>query len=145
MIGMIGGYLFNKIKNTAPKYRVLPVALFVIILLLVIYKPERLSYLAGLIAPLFMLFIVTVAINNPRFLNLLPIVFVGEISYGIYILQQPVYRLLDVINTQHIHLPKVYFFYSSLGILILFATTTYYLLELPLRRKIGALGARKAI
>ena len=144
LIGMIGGYLFSRINENTPKYKLAPLLLFVVIVLLIAFKPDNISYQTGLIAPVFMLFILTTAMNNPRLLNVRVFVFAGEISYGIYILQQPVHQYLEVLNTRHMHLSPSCFFYCSLGVLLLFSACTYYLFELPLRRLIAALGSRSA-
>ena len=141
LIGMIGGYLFNRIKHTISKYRFLPLVLFVAIFMAVAFRPEDLSYQVGLLDPLFMLLIISIAISNPRALNVRPLVYLGEISYGIYILQWPVYFWLDSLNTKHFHMPTSWLFYIALGALLLVASVSYYLMELPLKRKISA--ARK--
>lgn len=141
--GMIGGYLFNKIKNTAPKLKLLPLGLFIVIILLIAYRPEKLSYHVGLIAPLFLLLIMSIAVNDTKTLNFRPLVYLGEISYGIYILQYPVCTYLDTMNLSHFHIPRQYFFWFSLSALIGVASASYYFMELPLRKKIGAISFKR--
>ncbi len=139
LLGMIGGYIYNARKNFARLPGWLPSVLFVVIVLLIAYRPENISYHTGLIAPLFMLLIIGIAINQPRMLGVKPFVYLGEISYGIYILQQPVYKYFDAINKAHWHMPKQYFFWLALALLLLIASATYYTIEMPLRKKIGSM------
>ena len=136
LIGMAGAYVFMAAESRF-RSRVMPVILFIAIVALIAFKPDNISYVTGLIAPLFIWFIISVAANDPRFLNTRPLVFLGEISYGIYILQQPVYRYLAIINDRFLHMPPAFFFYSSVCILILVASISYYAIELPLRKAIG--------
>ena len=143
LLGMIGGYIFNRIKDTAPRIHLLPLGLFVVIILLIAYRPENLSYHVGFIAPLFLAMIISIAINNTRTLNFRPLVYLGEISYGIYILQQPVYTFCDVMNQRHLHIPKLYFFYLVLAALITAAAASYHIMELPLRKWISKTSTRK--
>ena len=142
LLGMIAGYIFNRIKGIAPKYKFLPLALFIAIILFIAYRtyrPENLSFQVGLLDPLFMLLILSIAINDPKILNIRPLVYLGEISYGIYILQWPVYQFLELMNERHMHIPMPYFFSCALIILVLFASLSYHLMELPLKRKISSI------
>jgi len=144
MIGMIGGYLFSKNKLPAERYKWSALILFCCIILLIAFRPENISYQVGLIAPVFMLFILCVAICNPKILNVKGFIFLGEISYGIYILQFPVYKFLEVFNERLVHMPKQFFFYFALFILLLAASLSYRFIEQPLRRKISSLKLNRA-
>ena len=139
LIGMAGGYLFENNKFTPGNFKWSSLVFFVIIILLIAFRPENISYQAGLIAPAFMLFILCTAISNPKILNAGGFVFLGEISYGIYILQFPVIKFLEAVNAGHWHIPNQYFFFISLGVLLAAASFTYYYVEKPLRRKISSL------
>ena len=139
MTGMVGAHLFFRRQDANKKNVLLPLLLFIVIILLVAYKPDNISYQVGLIAPVFVLFIVSVAVNNPKFLNIRPLVFLGEISYGIYILQQPVHQYFEILNNSYFHMGGLFLFYFSLFFLIVCSSVTYYLLELPLRRRIAAI------
>lgn len=144
LVGMLGGYLYGRLQFSFPRFRWLPLVAFALVMLVVAYRPQHISYQVGLIAPLFMVLILVIAINNPKWLNARPLVFLGEISYGIYILQHPVYTILDNANSQYIHISKTYFFYCSLAALILVASVTYYLVEMPVRRFMSSSFAKKA-
>ena len=140
LLGMTGGYLFARFKDALPKLRWLPLVLFAVIILLIAYRPANISYQVGLIAPVFLLLILSIAINDTRTLNFRPLVYLGEISYGIYILQWPFYIIADTMNQRHVHVPKQYFFWCALGLLIAIASASYHFFELPLRKRIS--GAR---
>ena len=71
---------------------------------------------------------------NPVFLNFRAFVFVGEISYGMYILQFPVRESMLWANRLWLRLPDTALFYCSFGVLCLVAAASYYWLEMPLRR-----------
>jgi len=140
LMGMIGGYLYNQIKPGSTKYKFLPLLFFILILVSIILRPGNLSYHVGLLDPLFMAFIISVAVKNPKFLNIKFFVFLGEISYGIYILQWPVYKFMEAINDPHLHIPQPYFFFVSLGVLLATASVSYLYFEKPLRNKINGLN-----
>ncbi len=138
LIGMVGGYLYKKMKATATKVKLLPLLLFCAIVLLIAFRPAGISYHVGLLAPLFMAFILSTAINDPKILNARWLVFLGEISYGIYILQFPVYKFLDVMNTNYMHMAAQYFFFFAAIVLVASAAISYIFFEKPLRRKINS-------
>lgn len=142
MIGMMGAAIYNDTKHKA-HYRFMPVLWMLILYVLVAFRPENLSYQTGLIAPVFMLFIISIAKNDPPVLNIKPLVLLGEISYGIYILQAPVFSCLDHINSKYFQLRWGYFFYTALLLLILISLLSYYLIEMPLRKWMGKAVERK--
>lgn len=139
LIGMIGGYLFINNKTIMPKSSWGTLALFCLVVLLIAARPDNISYQVGLIAPVFMLFIFSVAVSQPTFLNAKTFVFLGEISYGIYILQFPVFKVLKAINERYMHISVQYFFFIGLAVLLVVSALSYVLFEKPLRRKINAL------
>ena len=143
MIGMVGGYIFNKVGPAAKKYAFLPFILFCVIVVLILIKPVVIFYEVGFIAPVFMLFIISTAIANPKFLNFKPFVFLGEISYGIYILQFPIKELAGNYEPLARHFTEQQYFFVTFGLLVIAATISYYLVERPLRRIISNAGSRK--
>ena len=142
MIGMIGAYLYGLMKNKGKNLKWLPFVLFAVIVFLIAERPENISYQVGLISPIFMVFIISIALCQPRVLNYKPLVYLGEISYGIYILQQPVYKLAGNFNTLHLHIPPDIFFWLALLLLIAIASFSYNYIEVPLKRKITGLKLR---
>lgn len=90
----------------------------------------------GLFAPLFVLIIISLQLNSgiiSKLFSLRPLVFLGEISYGIYILQHPV-RLWFEEMTKNYHIGKSSIFYLYLLILILVSAIIYICVERPVRK-----------
>ena len=81
----------------------------------------------GLFSPIFILLIISLQLNAgviAKLFSLRPMVFLGEISFGIYILQYPV-RMWFEEAFQNSHLTKTSTFYLYVLILIAVAGTTY--------------------
>ncbi|MCD6010984.1 MAG: acyltransferase [Flavipsychrobacter sp.] len=133
LVGMVGGYWFMHRRPFKKRIPFMPLALFCVILLGLTLKPIHLFFDVGLFAPLFLLFIISVAVYDPVFLNSRPLVFLGEISYGIYILQFPVYATLAEFNNTHLKLSPSYFFFFAFAILCVTAIISYYFIEKPIR------------
>jgi len=131
MVGMCGAYVMERVKKLSSNFAALLV--FAVIVLLINYMPSGISMHNGLLAPLFLLLIVLIAGKDPRLLNAAPLVFLGEISYGIYILQEPVHYYIYHFNEDYLHLGGPAFFYLYLAILLLCSAISYRLVELPLR------------
>lgn len=141
LLGMIAGYIFKHKKDIVPRLRFLPLVIFIAAIAMIGYRacnPENLSYQVGLLDPLFMFLILSIAVNNPRVLNVRPLVYLGEISYGIYILQWPTYQFLQAMNDRYFQVPMPWFFFCSLSALIAFAALSYHCMEVPLKRMIAA-------
>jgi peptidoglycan/LPS O-acetylase OafA/YrhL len=141
VVGMIGSLLYFRLQDR-PQFRhpLLTPAALILTIAAILYNPYSLSYHDGFIAPLFALFILAVALGNPAFLRLQPLVFMGEISYGIYILQRPVWYFVDKqLNPKFFHLPGTALFYVYTAILIVVAGLSYYLIERPCRRWLNGL------
>ena len=137
LMGMLGVYVYGFFSKL--NIRLAPGMMFISIVLL-IHFPRDLSIHNGLLAPLFLLMIVGVALKEPFFLRLRPMVFLGEISYGIYILQAPLYYFVDYINKVQWKLTERSMFFLYFGILIVLSTLSYYFVEKPLRKKISSLA-----
>lgn len=135
MTGMCGGYLFIIVKNRGNSIYAL--ALLAITVLAINYMPADISMHNGLLAPLFLLLILAIAMKDPAFLKIRPLVLLGEASYGIYILQEPIHYFMYHLNAQYWHLEGAAYFYSYLALLVVCAGCSYYLIEKPLRRFIG--------
>jgi peptidoglycan/LPS O-acetylase OafA/YrhL len=140
MLGMAGGYIFRHTTIRPQHVRWAPLSLLALALFLIALRPDNISYHAGLIAPVFLALILSIAITNPRPLNARWLVFLGEISYGIYILQFPVHDFMKALNTRLLHLPEPWFFYATLLMLILTAAVSYTLIEAPVRRWVNRSG-----
>lgn len=90
---------------------------------------------SGLYSPLFVIIILGLHANRNFFIKTisLPIfMFLGEISFGIYILQHPVYLLFEYI-TKNMTIEPTTAFYLFLAVLILIASMVYLFIEKPAR------------
>lgn len=137
LLGMMGVYVYDLFKKADVRISSFMMLVSVFLLL---HFPRDLSVHNGILAPFFLLMIVGIALREPLLLRVKPMVFLGEISYGIYILQAPLYYFVDYINTKQWHLPERSMFFLYVSILILLATLSYYLVEQPLRKKISSLA-----
>lgn len=136
VLGMTGYYFMNLIVARNIKLHVLGV--LVLIILSLMYLPY--SKHNGLLSPLFLLLIIGIAVKSKTVLNVRPLVWLGEISYGIYILQMPVNYFTAKLNAKYFHLEGGAFFWFFLVVLIIVSTICYTYLEQPLRRKINGLN-----
>jgi len=141
MIGMTGAYFYFLIKDKDYfKSRLISLGLLAIIVVLIHLLSSNAVILSALLVPIFMLLIIAVAVENPKLLNWTPLVFIGEISYGIYILQRPVhYYVVDQINSKYFHLTGSSLFYIYFLSLLAISSLSYYIIERPLRRKINSM------
>ena len=91
-----------------------------------------------LFAPiLFLIFILFLSLNKTGFITRLfstrGFIFLGEISYGIYILQRPVFSSLILLNDKFHLINDGQVFYAGLFILLIVSTVLYYVIEVPVK------------
>jgi len=141
ILGMMGGYYFTICE--VKKVRLSSLVAFVVIVLLINFLPRTISTHNGLLAPFFLVFIIAIALNEPYVLTVKPLLFFGEISYGIYILQFPVHYYITLWNGWYWKLSATKEFYLMLTTLFILATVSFYLIEKPLRNKINSIQIRK--
>ncbi|WP_276131887.1 acyltransferase family protein [Polluticoccus soli] len=134
-VGMVGGYLFFQYKKRGIKYA--SVWPLVAIVLLVNFMPRSVSLHNGLLAPLYMLLVLAVALHNSSWLRWRPLVFLGEVSYGIYIFQEPVHRYAVNLNGRYLQLSEPVFFYTYTIALVGVAALCYHLVEKPIRNMLN--------
>jgi len=139
IIGILAGVIAVRYLKHNNKSQIKWLSLIVIITLLLLYfKPTRLNYHNGLISPIFALFIVLLSIDNSILTKLFrqkAFTHLGEISYGIYILQFPVFFFYTAALTYFgykINQPLFFIF-----IFILISDLAYRFIEKPLRLKIN--------
>lgn len=139
LIGNLAGLLFiDKFKGKEINCDWLILIITFIIIILLKYD-IGLYFHNGLMAILFVPLIFALSINKgliARFSNLKIMVFLGEISYGIYILQKPIFSFvrgtLIYLNIDN-NLIK---FYLPLFALIIISAISYRFIESPLRVRI---------
>ena len=139
LMGNLAGLYFinyNKPKKNNDYFILIVLALIILALRFDI----GLDYHNGGLSVLFVPLILLIAHNKgiiTKICNWKPFIFLGEISYGIYILQVPIYRgatkLFKSLNLEHPFLK----FYISLVLLIIVSALSYKYIEKPLRQKIN--------
>lgn len=94
----------------------------------------------GLLAPLFVLIIISLQMNQKGITTLFilkPFVFLGNISYAMYILQHPVREWFEqMLKYTSFSPPKPIIFYIYLITLILISSLAFLYIEKPLRKRI---------
>jgi len=136
VIGMAGYYFYTYNKEQMSKMPAL--ITLAIVVLSIIYLPF--SKHNGLLSPLFVLLIVSIACKNNSWLASKPLVWLGEVSYGIYILQMPVNYYFSHVNAKFIGLTSNWFFFSFVIVLIGVSGLCYHFVEKPFRSKINSLN-----
>ncbi len=135
LIGNLAGILFTgKTKNY--DFGILGcTAVFVLLL----KYPMNLFFHNGLLAVVFVPIIYILASNTGIITSIFRTKFavlLGEISYGIYILQAPVFLLMQKVFKHYNISEPVRCFYVYFTVLLAVSTISYYLIEKPLREKI---------
>lgn len=143
LIGSLAGIIlmtrFNKYKKNYDWQVLLALVTVPIILK---YYPNLL-YENGLLAPLFAILIFLISINEGRLTTLFrwpALIFLGEISYGIYILQAPIFRYMKYVFPYIGINNSSAIFYISLLALIFVSAVSYMWIEKPLRKYISNLN-----
>lgn len=96
----------------------------------------KLAYNNGLIAPLFIAFIVFLALDRTvisKVLSLSFLVLLGEASYSLYILQRPVYGVYKQATARFLPDGSTLHFYIFIIVLTVLAILSYRYFETPLR------------
>ncbi len=91
----------------------------------------------GMVAPLFAIFVLWLSCQSnglSRWLSSPALVYMGDISYGVYLLQVPVSTLAFYANSRWLHLPTGSYLLIYLLLLCLVAAASYHYIEQPARR-----------
>lgn len=153
MIGFIAGawLLEGKLDRLAAptvNNSALLLSLCLIILLLVIRQPLitatgiNVDYTNGMIAPLFLAFIVLLTLNRSCISTWLQhkwMILLGEASFSLYILQKPLHGIYEKLASPWIAENSALYFYLFVVVLTGAAILSFWLLETPLRRFINSL------
>lgn len=138
LVGNLFGLLFLKYGVKAIRnYDLIIIGLNLLLILVLIYNPG-INLFGGLILVVFAPLVYLIACNNGKLTkisNHKTLIFLGEISYGIYILQFPIYYLLKYFyKTFNITvIGDGLKFYVLLVVLILFSAFSYLYIEKPMR------------
>ncbi|MCO6146585.1 acyltransferase [Flavobacterium sp. NRK1] len=138
LMGNLGGVFFiKKLAGKSGRYDIAVVLSIIFFILFLKHHPFGLNYHNGLLAVIFVPFIIFMCINRgivTRVLNTRFFIVLGEISFGIYILQLPVFRLTtSIVRQLNITHDPQNLFYISFAVLIILSTLSYYYFETPVR------------
>ncbi len=147
LLGNAAGLFFmQRLKNLKRNLDV-PVLICLVGIVLALKYSFGLNYHDGLLAVFFIPLIVFMASNNgilTRIMEHKSLIFLGEASYGIYILQYPVFMFANYALVFLGLFNQTAIFYISLAILIVVSSYSYKYIETPLREKIRRLKLGRA-
>lgn len=144
LIGNLTGlYFINKIKTMRKNYLV-PILFLLLVLILLFKFPFGLNYHNGLLSVVFVPLILFFSLSTDKLTKLFShnvFVFLGEISFGIYIMQAPIWIILtDYRLNKYFGIDKSNHslsFFARLVSLILISSLSYLYFEKPIRNKIS--------
>lgn len=141
--GVVAGQFFIRYKLTFVKNRKLILLVFLVLSGIVLSAISfhndfiRKYYHNGLLVPLFLSFILYLSSleegSLKRMLSHPVLQYLGEISYGIYILQIAVSILVTGLNNRFLHLSHTVIFYIYVLVLIAFCVLCHEMIEKPCR------------
>lgn len=144
LVGNLAGIYFVKRFSGINKNFDLEILAIVLLIVFALKFSDSLIYHNGLLAVFFVPLIILISINKGMLTTIFTnknCVFLGEISFGVYLLQQPVWVYVsDYRLNKYFHLDKIedyaLSFFIRLTILLLIAAFCYSFFELPIRNKI---------
>jgi peptidoglycan/LPS O-acetylase OafA/YrhL len=151
LIGLSAGVALKQGKlnywaETSVNNKALLISLAMIVLLLIIREPFihltswRVDYTNGLIAPLFLTFIVLLSLNKSSLTQHLQhkgLLLLGEASFSLYILQKPVHGIYEKMVGHWLNIDSDIYFYGFVIVLTLLAVISFKYFETPLRHFIN--------
>lgn len=154
LVGILTGLWFIKSSKqyTSNFTNTCLVVLLIIVLIFLLKKPIDLSYHNGLLAIIFAPLIFLISTNKgviSIFFSSKVFVYLGEISYGIYLLQYPIwkalsdYRLEKYFGITSNQSDNTLVFLLRLTVLILLAAFSFKFIESPMRNLIRKLNTTK--
>ena len=142
IMGNMAGLFYIKFMSHTSRANGLWIVLSVVALLYLMRNPTGLSLQNGLLAIAFIPMILLICSDNglfSRVMTLKPLVYLGEISFGIYILQMPIQILTDLLFKRVGLLDPSLSFFGYLIILMVFSALSFEYIETPLRKKINGI------
>jgi peptidoglycan/LPS O-acetylase OafA/YrhL len=133
MIGMAGYYFIDKPLSKGWLGALLVLAAIISSLLWLPISKHN-----GLLAPLFVLLILMLAKKKGVLLRKLGLVWLGEVSYSLYILQMPVYYICSYVNNAIFHFAGLAVFSFFIVMLIILSAISFRFIEKPLRKVVMA-------
>jgi len=140
IMGNIAGLFYMKYMANSSRANGPWIILSILALLFCLKTPMGLSLHNGLLVIVFIPMILLICSDNglfSRVMSLKPLVFLGEISFGIYIFQMPVLIVSDSLLKRAGMADPTMLFFTYLVILGIVSALSFNLIETPLRRKIN--------
>ena len=141
VMGNIAGMFFMRYMSQRRRANGPWIILSIVALLVILKFPIGISMHNGLLVVVFIPLILFIAADNgifSRLMSLRPLVFLGEISFGIYILQMPFANIFYRILLRYGITDMSLIFYAYLCMLCLLAGLSFKFIETPLRKRINA-------
>lgn len=132
-------YLESPVMKLFQKYSV-TILLCSALLIVFFYAYDIVSiifYEAGIMCFLYFPLLLSLCSSKNNLLKVLswkPFIFLGEISYGIYIMQAPVERFFEYLFTGNKRFTTIFQFSTYVLFLILVCSILYYIYEIPLKK-----------
>jgi len=136
LLGNLFGLIYIKRFKTISMNFDLLILFVILLILLLLNYPIGIYFHNGLLSIIFIPLILLISMNNgiiTRIFKLKPFIFLGEISYGIYILQLPIFWWTYRILSHYSFYDKTYSFYIYVFVLLLCSSLSYIFIETPLR------------
>ncbi len=140
IIGNIAGLFYIKYMANSSRANGPWIIVSILALLFCLKIPIGLSLHNGLLVIVFIPMILLICSDNgffSRLMSLKPLVFLGEISFGIYIFQLPVFIFSDSFLKRAGMTDPTMIFLTYLVILGILSALSFKLIETPLRQKIN--------
>lgn len=135
LVGNIAGLFF--LKGVKKRNYDFYIFMLIIILILLLISHSGINYHNGMLAFVFVPLIILISSNNgisTKILTTKYLVFLGEISYGIYIFQKPVFFWVSGILKYYNINNSALNFYLTVTVLLILSAISYKFIETPLRK-----------
>jgi len=146
LLGNLAGLWFvKKLINKQKNYDFYILILTILLYLAILY-PFNLNYHNGLLAIIFVPLILLISLTTgliKKIFNHKSLIFLGDISYGVYILQIPIFLFTRKIMSHFAINNNTLNFYIPLFVLLILSGLSYHYLETPLRKYISNLKLKR--
>lgn len=132
-------YLESDMMLFVEKYN-LPIFLVSLVSIILFYKYDVTSgivFESGILCLAYFPFVLSICSSSGKILQAFswkPFIFLGEISYGVYIMQTPVEHYFEYLFTNNKRFTTNVQFFSYTLFLILICSALYYLYEIPVKK-----------
>lgn len=135
LLGIVGSLFFIKIKDSWGKKLDLLAVVFFLVTLIILYNGLPINSHNGALAIIFIPIIIILSLNTGYITKLFKnkvLVFLGEISFGVYILQVPIFLIVEIgLNWMGIY-DKNYNFWIGLICLLISSIISFLVIEKPI-------------